>query len=240
MSDLKKLDILIVEDDPEQAGALQFLIEGDGRYSVEWTESGQEAIQHTSPGSLPAFVISDVNLEEDRMGFDVAAHFTHLGVPVLIVTGRDTIDSDKSSSARHGAVRYMHKPYDPAELLDTMANMLSIMGKFEKIYKIGDGIEFDADNGILTVHGAGITMGDIVSKMLKVFLDAENKPVPLSKLAVDIYGSNDEFSRRAALSAIRRLRKKLAEVSVPFKISNSIGRGSPGYRLINEEVSGDK
>jgi len=113
--------ILLVEDDPEQAATTRELLEGHG-YRVQVAKDGGQA-QATFVMWKPDLVLLDVILPGES-GFEVCERFKKhdANVPVLMVTAIDLEDS-RVLAARVGAEGYLTKPFHPDELLQKITEV---------------------------------------------------------------------------------------------------------------------
>ena len=116
--------ILIVEDDPDVAGALKVRLASAG-YRPEIVDQGEAAI-HFAADNPPDLVILDLKLP-DMHGYEVCRllrkQFQPWELPVLMLTGSDDAKSKWNGFAT-GADAYLTKPYRPAELLKTVRLLL--------------------------------------------------------------------------------------------------------------------
>ncbi len=120
------MEILIVDDDPEQIFALESLLEAQG-HSVLTAASGKEAVKVLkASGKTLDLIISDVNMPEmtgvelcDWVRSDADLRY----LPVVLVTSLDTVeDLEKGFDA--GADDYLCKPYNKDELLVRIAAVI--------------------------------------------------------------------------------------------------------------------
>ncbi|MFV0444288.1 MAG: response regulator [Planctomycetaceae bacterium] len=108
--------ILLVEDDRDEAGFLKTLLEKE-RIDVQVArDAGQAHSAFTM--RKPDLVLLDLILPNNVTGFEVCERMKHSDetVPVLILSAIELEDS-KDLADRVGADGYVIKPYDPEELL---------------------------------------------------------------------------------------------------------------------------
>lgn len=122
-------DILLIEDEPNIAEAIRFILSRDGWRLEHWPEGGA-ALERI--GALrPRLVILDVMLPA-RSGIEVLAALRADAVlaltPVLLLTARGLTDgagAGAGASVGPGmADRILAKPFDNAELRRIVAEML--------------------------------------------------------------------------------------------------------------------
>jgi two-component system chemotaxis response regulator CheY len=121
---LNSKSILIVDDEINVARTLQMVFEMDG-YQVTAANSATEALQKFKDGLRVDIVLTDLNMEREDIGLDVARAAQGLKPRPLVVicTGYATVHN--SSAALDMRVDYLAtKPVDLDELKTAFARML--------------------------------------------------------------------------------------------------------------------
>jgi len=102
--------ILIVDDEPDSRDALQTLL-GTWGYATEIASEGREALQKAA-ALRPSVVVTDLMMPDmDGLGLLSALQQEMPRVPVIILTGRATVDT-AVGAMRQGAYDYLTKPVD--------------------------------------------------------------------------------------------------------------------------------
>jgi DNA-binding NtrC family response regulator len=102
--------ILIVDDEPDSRDALQTLL-GTWGYATEIASEGREALQKAA-ALRPSVVVTDLMMPDmDGLGLLTALQQEMPRVPVIILTGRATVDT-AVGAMRQGAYDYLTKPVD--------------------------------------------------------------------------------------------------------------------------------
>ena len=116
-TDARRLTILVVDDDEEQAFCLSSRLERLG-YRTEVAHAGRHALA-TAQLEQPNLVLLDLCLP-DINGLEVCAemadHPETCDVPIILVSGMDSADIVRKSRAA-GCRFFIRKPYDPNALL---------------------------------------------------------------------------------------------------------------------------
>jgi FixJ family two-component response regulator len=115
--------IAVVDDDLHVRRGLERLLRSAG-FSVEVFESGPEFLR-SADDRKPGCVVLDLQMP-DLDGFEVQAqlHRAHPDVPVIIITGHDTLDS--RARALNGAAKaYLCKPVDDKTLLTAINDAMA-------------------------------------------------------------------------------------------------------------------
>jgi two-component system, OmpR family, alkaline phosphatase synthesis response regulator PhoP len=212
MSTAKSSRLLLVEDEPALAGAIEDMLKGEN-YLVERAEDGILATDRILRERYD-LVVLDVMLP-GMDGFEVCARVRKEGIatPILILTARGRT-SDKVHGLQIGADDYLAKPFDPAELLARIQALLrraaaagdSAAGS--SWFKFGDvSVDFAKER----VYRAG-TLLDFSEReysVLKYLIDHRGATVSRDRLLIDVWGYNGAPVTRTVDVHIALLRQKL-------------------------------
>lgn len=112
--------ILVIDDEPAIHRLLQIILEGEGFLVIGPVEGGRAA--PALSGEKPDLIILDIIMPEVD-GFDVLQILKEdeetRDIPVLILTASNR-SMDMEKARRMGAVDYLTKPFQPAELLEAV------------------------------------------------------------------------------------------------------------------------
>ncbi len=118
--------ILVVDDDPGILRLLTLRLQSAG-YAVTSVESAEKALSAVE-AARPNLVITDLRMGGmDGMALFDALHRAHPTLPVIILTAHGTIP-DAVAATKRGVFGYLTKPFEAQELLDQVANALSVSG----------------------------------------------------------------------------------------------------------------
>jgi DNA-binding response OmpR family regulator len=117
--------ILIADDDPDIRQLVIYALADEG-HEVSIAKDGQEAIDHVAE-SPPDLLLLDIMMPEVD-GYDVLRALEERGIrgltKILVLTAKGS-ERDWKLGYDLGADRYMTKPFDPEELLETVGEMLT-------------------------------------------------------------------------------------------------------------------
>ena len=112
--------VLVVEDEPNIIEAIRFILSRDG-WTVDTHADGATALD-TIVAAAPEVLVLDVMLP-GRSGLDILkdlrARPETAGLPVLMLTAKGQ-NRDREQALRHGATRFMAKPFANAEVLEVV------------------------------------------------------------------------------------------------------------------------
>ena len=227
--------LLIVEDDPAVAQALQDGLAREG-YKVVWKSEGGAGVSFAQKNTVHLMLL-DVRLP-DGSGFDFCKQARQLGLhmPIIMLTAQQ--DSlDKVLGLEMGADDYVTKPFNLRELLSRIrAQLRRAYGEFSNadsnhIY-IGD-LLLDLLSGQVTRDEEPLNLTPIEFRLFSYLARHRGQVLSRAQIVEAIWGhSPDPDSEQTVNVHIRRLREKVErDPSRPMLILTVPGLG---YRLANE------
>lgn len=121
--------ILIVDDEPHIRLLLEQTLEELEDYGVEFysAENGEIALQQIQ-NQRPDLVFLDVMMPKMN-GFDVCKTVKHdlgMATPYIVILTAKGQEYDKQKGQEVGADRYITKPFNPDEIMETALSVLGI------------------------------------------------------------------------------------------------------------------
>ncbi|MEM6346354.1 MAG: response regulator [Bacteroidota bacterium] len=127
LNQITKTRVLIVDDEPNIATAIDFLMQQQG-YETTVARDGEEALQAIADFQ-PNLVILDVMMPR-KDGLETATAIrqssAYQDVPIIFLTARDS-EQDKLKGYEAGGELYLTKPFDNHDLV-AMVNELRVYG----------------------------------------------------------------------------------------------------------------
>lgn len=115
--------VLLIEDEPNIAEAIRFLLTREG-WQVQTHDEGTDAVQ-VIQAAQPDLVILDVMLP-GKNGMDILRDLRELegmqSLPVLMLTARGQ-SRDREMAENAGVSRFMTKPFSNAEVLTAVRDL---------------------------------------------------------------------------------------------------------------------
>jgi DNA-binding response OmpR family regulator/two-component sensor histidine kinase len=125
--------LLIIEDNADVTYYLQTCLQD--QYQILTSRNGNEGIEKAFE-ILPDLIISDVMMPV-KDGFEVCATLKEdertSHIPIILLTAKATTE-DKLTGLTHGADAYLIKPFEKAELIIRLNNLLEIRQTLQKKY----------------------------------------------------------------------------------------------------------
>jgi DNA-binding response OmpR family regulator len=217
--------VLIIEDDPKVAGALESGLASDG-YDAVVSRTGEDGYYRATTEPFDVVVL-DVGLP-GRSGLEVLASLRSKGltVPVLVLTARDAIE-DRVQGLDAGADDYMIKPFAFAELLARLRALLR-RGRPEETLRVRlADLEIDPITRTARRSDHPIELTAREFELLDYLLRHQGQIVSREMLARDVW---KEPSRGTPIDNVidvhmARLRKKIDQGFTPRLIHTLRGVG---------------
>ncbi len=227
--------ILIIEDEPDIAGMLEYLLRDEG-YSVTVAYSGEEGLRLAAEVDFH-LVVLDLTLP----GIDGLTVCNRLKqsstIPVIILSARDK-DSDIISGLEIGAEDYMTKPFNHREFILRVGKILGRLKLMEKQkeLKIGN-LLINLEKGEVFRNGARVNLTPNEYSLLSCLVSRSGWVISWQALLKDVWGHEEwEGGREMVKVNIQRLRKKIEPDSHhPEYILNEWGKGYRFKTIPHEE-----
>jgi len=202
------MKILLLEDDAILSETLQDLLTREG-FEVDIAEEIEEAETLTFEHSYDLYLL-DINLP-DGNGLDLLSslRFAEDETPTIFITALTDMDS-MAKGFKLGAMDYIKKPFQPAELL------IRIHAKFNKNTIIYRHIKYDPQSHIARIDGQIVDLANVQAKIFEKLLLHCGTIVTKETL----YGCLDHESDTALRVALTKIKQKLG-----IEIKNIRGRG---------------
>lgn len=202
-----KTKILLAEDDTDLGNVLAQYLDLQG-YEIVLARDGEEAWQLFNASNVDLCILDVMMPLKD--GFELAKQISSKSpdTPFIFLTAKG-LKEDRIKGLKLGADDYICKPFEVDELVLRIQNILKRTGiqEVEK-YEIG---QYTFINNELLLKGfeKELILTVKEAKLLKYFLDHQNKLIKREDILIELWGENDYFLGRSMDVFISRLRKFL-------------------------------
>lgn len=223
----EKVNILLVEDDPNLGSILQEYLIAKG-YSCHLETDGDKGLKAFLTGTYNLCALDVMMPIKD--GFTLAKEIrnTDKQIPIIFLSAR-SLKEDKIEGFQSGADDYLTKPFSMEELL---LRIKAILRRTEgsptvrtevKNFEIGS-IAFDYDRRMLVSASSEQKLTSKEADLLKLLCENSNDVLERSVALNKIWKDDSYFNARSMDVYITKLRKYL-KVDPKLEIVNMHGRG---------------
>jgi two-component system response regulator CssR len=207
-----KKTIGIVEDEKDLNELVKRYLEKEG-YEVRSYLTFDEASLHTADGDVHLWIL-DIMLG-DKSGFDliedIRAHDPD--VPVFFMSARDK-EFDRIIGLEKGSDDYITKPFSPKELVLRVNNMIKRTYRDENMRISVDGYEIDEVQRVVYDKDRQIELTTKEFDLLMLFVNNRGTAFPREVILEKVWEENYFGSDRVVDDTLRRLRRKMPDLSI--------------------------
>jgi len=196
--------IFLVEDEPNIRRLTGMHLQLAG-YDVKELEDAACARDALREGK-PALVLLDIMMPGED-GFSLGEDLIKTGIPVIFLTAKTAVP-DRVKGLRMGAEDYILKPFEPAELLARVENVLKRSRTDNHIYENGD-LRIDFETREVWRNGVPVSMTTLEFNLMKALIDAGKTAMSREDLLTAVWGYHYTGETRTVDVHVQRLRGKI-------------------------------
>lgn len=220
-----RMKVLLVEDQHDIAANIWDFLERRG-YEVDHCPDGASGLESAMHGSFDAVVL-DLGLPRlDGLDLCRRLRAAGRGVPVLMLTARDTLD-DKLRGFAEGADDYMVKPFELRELEARLRALYRAQRATSAVLAVGP-LRYDPGTMIAERDGQRIALTRLQGRLLEILLREAPKVSSRQQLLAELWPDGDADS--GALHTLLYELRNLVDRPFSFALLQSV-RGV-GYRIL--------
>jgi two-component system, OmpR family, alkaline phosphatase synthesis response regulator PhoP len=227
--------ILIIEDEPDIAGILEYLLRDEG-YDVVVAYSGEEGLNLIAKSAYH-LIVMDLSLPGID-GLTVCNRIKQSSkIPIIILSARDK-DSDVISGLEIGAEDYITKPFNHREFILRVGKIVNRIKWIDKQQEVKiDNFYVNLERHEVFIDGKRINLTPNEFALLSCLVSRAGWVISWQVLLKDVWGHEDcEGGREMVKVNIQRLRKKIEpDPHRPEYILNEWGKGYRFKKMDNEE-----
>jgi len=197
-------NILIAEDDEAVRQVLTLHLELVGHTCLVARDAAQARELLTERTADVALL--DVMMPGED-GFSLGEALIARGVPVLFVTAKTAV-GDRVRGLRMGAQDYILKPFEPAELLARVENILRRTKREERAYACA-GLSIDFEARRVQVDGVEVSLTATEFDLLAMLVRRRNVAMSREELLFGVWGYDYAGETRTVDVHVQRLRSKI-------------------------------
>lgn len=219
--------LLLVEDNAYLAEALAEALVAQS-YVVDIVNDGESAWQQVNSLDYDLIVLDLMLPDLNGISLCKRLRSHHYGIPVLMLTGRDTT-TDKVNSLDAGADDYVVKPVDLQELLARVRALLRRGNS--RIYPILEWgrLRLDPSTYEVTYENQDLQLTPKEFSLLELFLRNGRRVLSRSVIIENLWSLETPPDEDTVKAHIKSLRQKFKAVGAPSDLVETVH--SLGYRL---------
>ena len=196
--------IFLVEDEPNirRLTGMHLQLAGYAVTELEDAAAARDALRK----ERPALVLLDVMMPGED-GFSLGEDLIKAGIPVIFLTAKTAVP-DRVRGLRMGAHDYILKPFEPAELLARVENVLKRTQSDSSIYERGD-LRVNFETREVWRNGVPVSLTTLEFNLLKALIDAGRTALSREELLGAVWGYHYTGETRTVDVHVQRLRGKI-------------------------------
>jgi DNA-binding response OmpR family regulator len=202
--------VLLIEDDCLLASAMARGLTEDG-FDVRHEQTGVAGLRFARQASVAAIIL-DLGLPDmDGLTLVREARSSNLGVPILIVSGRDAVPS-RVEGLETGADDYLTKPFAYAELLARLRALIR-RSAAPTSAPVGGDLVLMSDLPQVLVEGRSVMLSPREHALLELLAQRRGEILGRSEILRDVFGYNFDPGTNLVDVHIAHLRRKLGSAA---------------------------
>ena len=196
--------IFLVEDEPNirRLTGMHLQLAGYNVMELEDAAAARDALRK----ERPALVLLDIMMPGED-GFSLGQDLINAGIPVIFLTAKTAVP-DRVRGLRMGAHDYILKPFEPAELLVRVENVLKRTQPESTVYERGD-LRVNFDTREVWRNGVPVSLTTLEFNLLKTLIEAGRTAMSREELLGAVWGYHYTGETRTVDVHVQRLRGKI-------------------------------
>ncbi len=196
--------VFLVEDEPNirMLTGMHLQLAGYNVRELEDAASARDALRKETP----ALALLDIMMPGED-GFSLGEDLIRSGIPVIFLTAKTAVP-DRVRGLRMGADDYILKPFEPAELIARVENVLRRSRPDRSVYERGD-LRVNFETREVWRGGAEVSLTTLEFNLLTALIKAGRTAMSREELLQAVWGYHYTGETRTVDVHIQRLRGKI-------------------------------
>ncbi len=203
--------LLIVDDEENIREVVREYAELNG-YDADEAQDGFEAIDKVKNSHYDCIILDVMMPRLD--GFSACREIRKVSESPIIILSARTEEYDKLFGFELGVDDYVVKPFSPKELVLRVNNLMRRVYRDEDKYLSVDGYDIDENQRTVVEGSTQIELTTKEFDLLMMFVNNRGKAFPREKILEQVWEENYFGSDRVVDDTLRRLRKKMPNLSI--------------------------
>ena len=196
--------VFLVEDDSNirMLTGMHLQLAGYNVKELEDAACARDALRKEKP----ALALLDIMMPGED-GFSLGEDLIRAGIPVIFLTAKTAVP-DRVRGLRMGAYDYILKPFEPAELLARVENVLRRTRPDQSVYENGD-LRVNFETREVWRDGEAVSLTTLEFNLLKALIEAGRTAMSREELLGAVWGYHYHGETRTVDVHVQRLRGKI-------------------------------
>ena len=196
--------IFLVEDEPNirMLTGMHLQLAGYIVKELEDAACARDALRKEKP----ALALLDIMMPGED-GFSLGEDLISAGIPVIFLTAKTAVP-DRVRGLRMGAYDYILKPFEPAELLARVENVLKRTRADSSVYERGD-LRVNFETREVWRNGEPVSLTTLEFNLLQALIEAGRTALSREELLNAVWGYHYTGETRTVDVHVQRLRGKI-------------------------------
>lgn len=219
--------ILIVEDEKDLVGTLEYNLQREGFQTVA-AYTGKEAFEAVEGDPLPDLILLDLMLP-DLSGNEICRKIRQdertKRIPVVILTAKSE-EIDRVVGFELGADDYIVKPFSVRELILRLRAIIRRVHPVEEAESpsvIFGRLKVDSSSHRVWVDNEEVILTALEFRLLDTFLERKGRVQTRERLLDDVWGIQADVTTRTVDTHVKRLRQKIGAAGEYIETIRGVG-----------------
>ena len=196
--------VFLVEDEPNirRLTGMHLQLAGYNVVELEDAACARDALRK----ERPALALLDIMMPGED-GFSLGEDLIRAGIPVIFLTAKTAV-TDRVKGLRMGAYDYVLKPFEPAELLARVENVLKRTRADNSVYERGD-LRVNFETREVWRNGDPVSLTTLEFNLLQALIEAGRTALSREELLNAVWGYHYTGETRTVDVHVQRLRGKI-------------------------------
>ncbi len=196
--------VFLVEDEPNirRLTGMHLQLAGYNVIELEDAACARDALRK----ERPALALLDIMMPGED-GFSLGENLIRAGIPVIFLTAKTAV-TDRVKGLRMGAYDYVLKPFEPAELLARVENVLKRTRADSSVYERGD-LRVNFETREVWRNGEPVSLTTLEFNLLQALIEAGRTALSREELLNAVWGYHYTGETRTVDVHVQRLRGKI-------------------------------
>ncbi len=216
--------VLMIEDDRDLCRNIKMMLDAAG-YKTDCCHSGDDGLYFAKNAAYDVIVLDRMLPGVDGLTLLQSLRRQGVQTPVILATALDGL-SERIDGLDAGADDYLVKPFAVEELMARIRAVTRRPGRLQDLNRLSAfGISLEPERRILSCGERTVNLSRRETALLECFLKNPGQTLPRERILSYVWGATAEVEDGNLDNYIYFLRRRLASVKAPVKLTTVHGVG---------------